>query len=669
VKLRARFYQPWFGVWVGSILAVLLGLVFLNPFLGQGLTNRSYDLPFSFRQPKCPDELVIIYMDQESHSVLKQPLREPWDRALHARLIDRLRAEHSRVVLFDVLMDETNAVTDGDLAAAMRKHGKVVLGSQFLRIGDEAVADGWSLQEPQEPLLSAAAGTGVVEVYQDGDTTVRWLFPGMQIGPDFVPAVTWKAAEVEGVRMTTDPRQRKKERWVNYYGPPGRLRKVSYCRALNVSEVPAGYFSNKVVVVGASIMGLSRAGMDAFHSPYLSGGGPLFAGAEIHATILLNLLRGEWLRRFSPVTETCLLVVSGFLAGFAFVRFRPSIAAVLAVAAVVGITSLAFWGAWNLRIWFPWLIVVCVQIPVAVGWAVVFHEAKSYVAGGLLERSLALYLSPKQVANILKQPDLLKPGGVQQQVSILFSDIARFSKISERLDPEDLVKWLNQYYENAISCIHQTDGTVMNLLGDAIFAIWNAPQEQPDHQLRACRSALLLHEKVIEFDALQESLPLRTRVGLHSGVVCVGNIGSSTHFDYTAIGEAVNLAFRLEELNKHLETNILATRDILKPAAPQLVSRMVGHFRLKGFDHVVEVHELLGTQKRESPSLAWRESFAQGLHHFQRKSFAAAEEAFRATLALRPDDGPARFYLERIRELQGVVLPRDWAGEVVMQEK
>ena len=131
---------------------------------------------------------------------------------------------------------------------------------------------------------------------------------------------------------------------------------------------------------------------------------------------------------------------------------------------------------------------------------------------------------------ILKHPDLLKPGATQKTVSILFSDIASFSKISERMNPDDLVKLLNDYYEAAIGCVHQTDGTVMNLIGDAIFAIWNAPQEQADHQERAVRAALLLNEKLLHFDTASLNLPLRTRIGLHTGVVCVGNIGSSTHF-------------------------------------------------------------------------------------------------------------------------------------------
>ena len=209
----------------------------------------------------------------------------------------------------------------------------------------------------------------------------------------------------------------------------------------------------------------------------------------------------------------------------------------------------------------------------------------------------------------------------------------------------------------------------MTLIGDAIFAIWNAPQDQPDHQARACQAALLLQQALIQFESSSLSLPLKTAVGLHTGNVCVGNIGSSKRFIYTAIGENVNMAARLEGLNRKLGTNILATRDLQKLVGDRVTSRVLGHFRFKGFDQVVEVHEIISLHQAEATSQPWRQSFSAALNRFQRKSFEEAQAEFQRTLVLHPSDGPSLFYLERIRQLQITPPASDWVGEIDLREK
>jgi adenylate cyclase len=235
--------------------------------------------------------------------------------------------------------------------------------------------------------------------------------------------------------------------------------------------------------------------------------------------------------------------------------------------------------------------------------------------------------------------------------------------------PEDIAQLLNAYYEATIACIHETDGTVMNLIGDAILAIWNAPQAQPDHRERACRAATALARKLVEFDTNQRNLQLRTRIGLHTGIVSVGNIGSASHFDYAAIGENVNLASRLEGLNKHLGTTILATREIQKPVEQRLANRFVGHFKFKGFDQVAGVYELFPVDPVVAPDENWKKTFAEGVHCFQRSAFVEAREKFNAALTVRPGDGPCKFYLQKIEEYLSAPPKSDWMGEIDMDAK
>jgi adenylate cyclase len=282
---------------------------------------------------------------------------------------------------------------------------------------------------------------------------------------------------------------------------------------------------------------------------------------------------------------------------------------------------------------------------------------------------------------LVKDPALRRVGGVKQEVSIIFTDIANFSRVSEMMHPDDLVALLNRYFEAALHCIHRTDGTVVDLIGDAIFAIWNAPVEQPDHRERACRAAIDLHRQLVEFDSQNRHLLLRTRVGLHTGVACVGNIGSSIRFDYTAIGESINLASRLEGLNKHLGANVLASREIQRAVENEMATRLVGHFKFKGFGRAVEIHELLGGRDEVESTRPWRETFADALQDFRGHKFDSAAAKFAAVHAMRqtaqPEtathafaaDGPSRFYLEKIEEFKVHPPPSDWVGEVELKEK
>jgi adenylate cyclase len=354
----------------------------------------------------------------------------------------------------------------------------------------------------------------------------------------------------------------------------------------------------------------------------------------------------------------------------------------LAIVAMAAIAAAAHSLAWYRLTWFAWLILI-LEVAIALFCAIVLNSLKLYVEKRLLEESLVAHLSPKLVKRLLQDPALRQVGGSQQQVSIIFSDIASFSRISESVNSDDLVRLMNKYFEATLQCIHETDGTVVKLIGDAIFAIWNAPVEQKDHRERACRTALLLREKVVEFNAAHLNLPLRTRVGLHAGDACVGNIGSSNRFDYTALRDNINLTSRLEGLNKFLGTSVLVTREVQRAVEDSLVWRLVGHFQFKGLGRLVEVYELVGPLEQREPTRAWRDQFVLALQEFRQRRFDSAARHFQRTIELRrqvePEirvgtvmvtaDGPSRFYLDAIDQMRVTPPPRDWLGEIELNEK
>jgi adenylate cyclase len=226
---------------------------------------------------------------------------------------------------------------------------------------------------------------------------------------------------------------------------------------------------------------------------------------------------------------------------------------------------------------------------------------------------------------------------------------------------------MNTYFQTAVAeCIHQTDGTVVKYIWDAIFGFWNAPDAQTDHAMRACEAAL-------RFRNCRILTPwgdlLRTRIGIHTGTAHVGNFGSLDRVDYTALGENVNLASRLEGLNKHLGTDCLISRETREGLGDRLVTRALGSFQLKGFDKAVEVFEILGYADEAASTRAWREAFAEALRNYHQRNLEFAGIGFRQVLELRPDDGPSKFYLHQIEELSLQPLLDDWTGFTQLKEK
>jgi len=389
-------------------------------------------------------------------------------------------------------------------------------------------------------------------------------------------------------------------------------------------------------------------------------------GAEIQATAFLNLLRQDWLSRFPANAERILFIFFGAIFGAGLIYIRPSLAVPLALVCVVLIALGAYGILIAKRIWFPWLIIV-IQIAVALSWSVLFNAIQHYVQKRLFEHTLGLYLPPKLVAKFSSSPELLKPGAEKQRLTFLFSDIADFTSISENMDGDELAAMMNDYFEPAVDrCIHKTEGTLVKFIGDAIFAFWNAPESQTDHAVRASEAALLLRD--------QSKLPvhgrlLRTRIGLHTGVANVGNFGSEEKVDYTAIGESVNLASRMEGLNKHLGTDCLMSAATKAEIGEAFVARKLGEFQLKGFVGFVEVYELIAFSDQTESTRPWREAFAEALHNFEQRNLEFAEIGFRRVLELKPDDGPSKFYLGRIAELSRQELPELWATQTIIKEK
>jgi CHASE2 domain-containing sensor protein len=384
-----RLKAIWAKGWIGALLAAFLGFAVLWLPLGlpftEGLVNLSYDLPFFFRRNVPVNGVKIIYMDEESHKQLGQKWREGWDRSLHAKLIDNLTRWHAKAIVFDVLfLTTTDPAVDAQLVEAVTKNGKVVLASIMAPDVHEGEVIAWK-RATAFPLLNEAAVSGLVEESVKSKT-VRQHCLDLVYGQ---PSMAWQAAKLALNKPPPDPFR---ERWINYYGPPGFIPNVSYVHALDSNFDGAAAFSNKVVFIGAKydIGYTGGKGTDDFGTPYTVWTARKAPGVEINATTFLNLVRGDWLFRLSPWIEAPLFLLIGALAGFSLSVCRPIPAVAYAIAAALVIAFGAIVLVWQTRLWIPWLSIVGVQIPVALAWSLLGHTTRLHREKRSLEQALAM---------------------------------------------------------------------------------------------------------------------------------------------------------------------------------------------------------------------------------------------------------------------------------------
>ena len=291
----------------------------------------------------------------------------------------------------------------------------------------------------------------------------------------------------------------------------------------------------------------------------------------------------------------------------------------------------------------------------------------------LIRDAFGQYLSPKVVNILVKDPSRLSLGGEQREMTAFFSDVAGFSSISEQLTPAGLVALLNEYLTAMCDIIAEHEGTVDKFEGDAIIAFWGAPLDQPDHALKACLAAIDMQRYMVDYRKRLEAEGrplLKVRMGLNSGQILVGNMGSAQRMDYTIMGDAVNLAARLEGVNKFYGSATLISQHTQRLVGDALEVREVDVVRVVGKNEPVTLFEPLARAGELRPEeSALREAFAEARGHYQRRDFPAAVAAFEAVLAKFPGDGPSETLLARSKLYAEAPPPADWDGVFQLTEK
>jgi adenylate cyclase len=455
---------------------------------------------------------------------------------------------------------------------------------------------------------------------------------------------------------------------INYHGPRGTYPYHSIADVVQHKFAP-GTFKNKIVLVGASATGIA----DLRTPPY---GEIDYPGVEVHANVIDNMLHENFLVRGvkQQLWDGILIVVLGVPLGIwmALVSPRWMWSGIALLVPLVAVDYATFLRGWWLNFTVPALTLVSNVLLVSLYRSLFEEKEKRRVRS-----AFGQYLSPEVIRRLLVDPRLIEPK--KTDITVMFSDIRGFTTISERLDPQDLAIFLNQYLSDMTGLVFENHGTLDKYIGDAVMAFWGAPFEEPGHAGRACNTALKMIERVGEMQKKWEAEGkphLDIGIGLNTGVASVGKMGSALRSGYTALGDTVNLSSRLEGLNKDYGTHILVNETTYSAAKDEgYVFRQLDLIRVKGKLQPVTIYELIGRTAENSvygtPDEVRNrlELFQQAHELYRKRRWEDAQKSFQTILDKWPDDGPSRAYWKRCQEYLFDEPPSGWDGVFIMTHK
>lgn len=629
--------------------ALTLGAHFSS--LLESFELKSLDLRFLLRGKMWPDPaLLIVGIDDAS---LARFGRWPWPRSLHSELLKALAEHPPRAVGFDLLFrekDEENPQFDEALIYSTRLLDHVVYASYFELEGEGAEGEKLRKMEEQRQLeeallettalaqvegdpaqllqaqevnlpfadLARSAEFGFINAPRDSDGVIRRLplvlaYKG-KVYPSFdlellldywgvkreaARVVVGKGIEVERRdRKTWIPTDPEGRLLINFAGEHFDFQELLFVQVVNaLNQIEKGekpdidleIFRKKIVLVALTATGTTDMGAFPFsdHSPLVA----------IHANALNTILQGNYLREVGPAARWGILAAMAlavFLSSSLLAPLRSAAAAALLLLGFSAGNFALFQLGWWIPLIAPLLLWVLTYLSITTYRYFTEEKEKKYV-----RKAFGQYVSPKILKELLEDPSKLKLGGERRELTVLFSDIRGFTTFCENRQPEEVVEVLNEYLDKMTEVILKHDGTLDKYVGDAIVAFFGAPSPkiETDHALKACQAAL---EMVEALQTLQQKWraegkePLSSGIGINTGPVLVGNIGSHRKYDYTVIGDNVNLGSRLEGLTRKYNCNIILSESTFQQLSDRIEVRQIDQVTVKGKNKPVVIYELLG---------------------------------------------------------------------------
>jgi len=703
-----------------AIVTLLTRDTFLRPEFLARLELSTIDYRFGLRGPRPIDSshVVIVEISEESFGSL--PERFPWPRSYYAHLIRNLYRAGARVVGLDLILggsDPRGHANDDSLRAAIRSTGIVVLAAKREQ-DDLSLIRTSRTNDFGNAFIEKNSSFGFVNIRNDPDGIYRSYAPMFGVAqpdgedylvPTFAFAVLnrYLGLPTGTVPVPTPssflygdrriPRNDPGAFLISYYGPTGTFPRLKFHdliddesfttteerslgEQINTFSDPdngylrSGILRDKIVLVGVTVPEYK----DLFPVSIAQGrqkGDNMMYGVEIHANVIENVLRGDFLHTLPWWLDALmiLLCVAVTFVGVALPKSSSStsdllieitsILAVLALLAVVGgVADMLFRHAGVL------VSVTGLGLAVIMGYAssTTYHYVVERRQRAMIKTMFSTYLNPSLVDELVAHPERLVLGGRRQELTVLFSDIEGFTGLSQSMEPENLVALLNEYLDTMSEVIFDTDGTVDKYEGDAIMAFWGAPLPQSDHAMRACTAALQMLRTLDAMNARwtdEGKPPLNIRIGVNTGPMVVGNMGSQRKFAYTVIGDSVNVASRLEGANREYRTRIMVTERTYELVREGIAGRLLDRITVRGRTQPVSVYELLYLKNEQvAPEVvAMLTAYNEAMAHFQQQRWTEARKKFDLALEAVPEDHPSRIYLARAAMYEKSP-PPEWTG-------
>lgn len=666
--------------WLLPVVA-LVGLFHVSP-LSDALNRGFFDAAsrHPLKAPPLPDNSALVLVDEKTMDAMSaQGVRWPFPRIIFAQLITSLHlAGADKVVVDFTFFEESDAMQDQLLAGITAASPSVVLARtkerspvfwneafvaehpQFFRspragsVEFPADADGVARNYPLTGSLAAVAAG---KTDNEAVGLLRWHGGLQDIEAKGVPVLS--AADFIAVGHPIIER-------LTHAAPD--LDAPGLAAALAAESALGGRFGEavrgKVVFVGANASGT----FDVKPMPV----GKVEPGILLHWTAWTNLVAGGFITALAwPfVLGATLLAGAGvLLAGLN----RTSIVTPVGVAVAFG--ALIFGGTYaglSVGWWLPPATPAAGVLLVLLG-VVVENFWREQRRKSEIQTMFGAYVDPGVVDELVRNPAAIRLGGERREATVFFSDLAGFTDLSEKLPAEQMVEVVNAYLEETSECLHRHGAYVDKYIGDAVMAVLGAPQRLPDHALAACHAALEARAALAGINeryAAKVGVTLEVRIGLNTGEMVVGNLGSSRKKQYTVMGDTVNLASRLEGANKAFGTGILLGEETARRVQATMATRPLARLRVKGKLQAIEVHTLHGVVGTLPPDeKEFVETYRAGYTALCQRRFAEAAAALSRALALRPDDLTTRRWQLEATSLAQTPPPPDWEPIISLDSK